>query len=558
MYPEMDLDADVYKRPLTAIRYEVIRACARLSCDFRVTGVDTFQDMLPEKHGTAFLVGPELVATSAHLLDIIPDRSEYYTIKKRQKAPAADKIQLELLKPTNLRDSSKSSDTITREVMCVPEEEFDEKSVIYTILTTSKPNPIYVSSGYLSLLLRNTTRTITLTFPQLNNREIKLSISYENFHDDITSQWSPSSEINDIQNESHASANSNSTTDADEVLTLCPEAHCAYDHDCAVIQLDEKQAVWDTIPLQLGGGIHPREAIYLFGFPRVTRGSILSLEGKTGADTCSDYRCPPTSHRIPCEFAAAGEDSDPRGFSGGPIIAEDGTCLGIQCSLIPADPETGASGTQLRTIYAAPILYLQRLLPFRLEIKHRPRVYLRTLRAIEVRRKSSFIDPIVIIHKEHQHIGKHLNSVIKSYQEIGSSRMRTDILDEFNDALLELWRSSTQERIEKTRSKIETLIARASLIVICISQNNNQKQNGEIVYLIEQARRYAHENAAISVCCSLTKRNQISSTVEEFAIDVSETLPILLISEFGNKEHIMALTSMMHRIDLLFQQDDQY
>jgi len=550
-------DAPAPRRSGPTIEFDIKPTCAELRCEFAFSGVPL---ALSPKQGSAFLVGPELVATAAHLLDITSDIAAPIHASGTASTPGTP--------PTNALGNWVQLRVLVlpigqQWVYCLLDEPIVPKLPIYQI----KPAAglaLYVSEKVLTALRGKVTRTITLKFSDLGRIERRLVIPAERFHDDPVAALfqetapvpaSPTPvPLSPTVPRSKEVAPATIGHEEDVLEPLKAEGFCAYEHDCAVLQFDADAVIWDWTPVPLGAGVVRDEVVYLFGYPGVMQQSCTMLKGELREVHASTTTPLSDSHRLALRFDEAGPLSNPLGFSGGPVIAEDGTCIGIQSAIIPTPLGSGLTGPQFERYFCVPILYLQRLLPFRLELQYRPNVYPASTRALHQRRQ--VLTPIILGHPSfHRHYDA-LATTLESFDELGPYKVDHQFLRDSVQVL---------EQYEDRRHELSNLINHANVILVVVGwDDHNGSRNKQFLHLIQAAQNAAERNNALVMYCLLSERSAHTIQIDSFAFDVSEIFSATTLSKMANRrtkvapgsigansEYFAIWVSIIYRIHLL-------
>lgn len=550
MQRDADQEQPTYRRARTSLEYDIKRASAVIVC----TATSKCQRFSTAQTGTAFLVSPELIATCAHVLDIadnLPGRA--YQITRISPPEPATNCTLSLVPRM---DGMEPREDIPLSDLELAQGEYQEQiatgQIVYCLKGTAQAlTEVFVSEKKLAELRRGTSRHILLTFPVLGREPFEFDIPAQDFHDTLlrdTNADKPS-----------APDAADEKTSSSDPPALRPAVWAAFRSDCALIQLPEEKAIWEAMPLALGTGVRKGEKAYLYGFPTAVEASGLLLD-LTVKEAATEYPKGTGFPSIACEAAMANFGSEPQGFSGGPIVSEDGFCVGLQIAIIPTKLSSGGPSAQFGRLYACQSIYLQRLLSFRLELNYRRSVYPRSLRALSSVQRKSLLRPMVIGHPSYPHQISSLVNVLDVYQEPSGTVLDRAFLRQGLQTQQNLWDAIDRQTndIEPALMAVVHHMHLADIFIICVAHADDTDQARE--WRFQQLRLFAHKTAieqnVLAVWCAVTPRKPAQDEPDVFGLEVSEALSIEELTDGQAGSALLhAWTAVVHRIHLLLRSE---
>lgn len=447
---------------------------------------------------TGFLVAVDLIATCAHaLLKWLPLR-----------IPIGHAGSAYVIEGTDVLYGRFFSGTLET----VPDETV--RGHIYRIcikLSDDKPHVnYYFTSAALEQLL------VKLTFNHLTQEDsskcLTVSIPLSRFYGDLFSLPAP-----------------------DRLSTpfvLFDEAH-----DVALIQLSADCAQWDIVPLTVATGWIHGESLFLCGCPYGIRERIV-LEGTVGMSYLErrlDERSPDRHALLTSGFHFASRQSldstTLEGLSGGPVVASDGYCIGIEVERLP--PRNGAVGTQFQRLVVTPVVHLQRLMEHRLRLNYRSEIFAGALATLREKAQRPILKTSVLLHDQDLEISRGLRRMLRAMEEVD------------DDLRLEL---SLGQDVRATGAQLQEYDPGLDVIIIGLSQWANPAQTSKFLDSLTMARDAHVRNGALLVYFRISPLWSRDRKITHCGFDVSEQHPISLYSE---ADRLAALTRIILRIHRL-------
>lgn len=542
------------KRPPEVIEDAVRPACAMLRCSFHYPEGITPVVRAPEILGNAFLVAADLIATCAHLLDLVHDGSESYILRFRSSTTSTDGT------PCWDVADTKTNLNIGVAVYTLSTENLSPGDRVYNLRSSgnsSLGDKKLVSGGYLRWLSQQVERRVHLKF---YSRPVEVVVNIPGtsvYMHSVEDCASAQRDVAEAESERFARLSTES-----DLQTLSPAAFCAREHDCAIIRLGD-QILWEITPIPLGTGDGYKERVFMYGYPASRKG-LLCQNGTVERSHFYDEQPgqPMLSRRLDLHFPSFTLGSDPRGYSGSVIVAEDGTCIGIQCAM---HPTSSGSSTQFGRLLATPAIYLQRLVPLQLEIEYRSHVYKHALNALHDKRNLGKLNVITLTHPTFRGRMRTLAHVVEAARFLGQPELQVDLLRTCNSAQVRFGEALDRNAREEQDAELGTIammIERADLILICPGQPVDDPRSisaasQQFSRWIKHCEKRVEAGLAVVMWCAITTNMLVDPELDKYALDVSEIFPINSFVKSDPPGELDAWTRVVYRIQLLMEDPDR-